>query len=424
MWLQVTPQTQSPDQYLDGSPIDRYVFMGLLAAGLLVLVGRSVQVGRLLRKNGLILLFFSFCVLSALWSDYPDVTFKRWIKGIGDFVMVLLVLTELAPGVAVKRLLARVGFVLIPLSILFIKYYPQLGRGFSQWTWSMFYMGVTVDKNQLGMISMLFGLGAAWRFFTVLRDKSQSHRRRHLLAQGAVLAMALWILWKANSVTAIACFVMGATVLAVTNLFKLGRRPAAVHILVLAMMSFSLFVLFLAPASGVLESMGRNPTLTGRTEIWSQVLPLNTNPLFGAGYESFWLGDRLKQVWSLYWWHPNEAHNGYLEVYLNLGWIGITLLLLLMVKGYRNVVAAFRLDPESGSIRIAYFVVAVAYNFSESAFRMLNPIWIFFLLATTTVPVPSAPEDGSLLSVERAEDFAEREVPVPAFSARLSGKNI
>jgi len=170
--------------------------------------------------------------------------------------------------------------------------------------------------------------------------------------------------------------------------------------------------------------MGRNPTLTGRTEIWSQVLPLNTNPLFGAGYESFWLGDRLKQVWSLYWWHPNEAHNGYLEVYLNLGWIGITLLLLLMVKGYRNVVAAFRLDPESGSIRIAYFVVAVAYNFSESAFRMLNPIWIFFLLATTTVPVPSAPEDGSLLSVERAEDFAEREVPVPAFSARLSGKNI
>jgi hypothetical protein len=35
---------------------------------------------------------------------------------------------------------------------------------------------------------------------------------------------------------------------------------------------------------------------------------------------------------------------------------------------------------------LAYFVVAVAYNFAESAFGSLNPVWIFFLLATFTVP--------------------------------------
>ena len=71
--------------------------------------------------------------------------------------------------------------------------------------------------------------------------------------------------------------------------------------------------------------MGRDSTLTGRTEIWTHVLWVAGNPLLGTGFESFWLGDRLANVWSIM---PGiqEAHNGYLEVYLNLGWIGVTLL--------------------------------------------------------------------------------------------------
>jgi len=43
--------------------------------------------------------------------------------------------------------------------------------------------------------------------------------------------------------------------------------------------------------------------------------------------------------------HVNEAHNGYLEVYLNLGWVGVGLIGLILMKGYSNVVTAFRFDP-------------------------------------------------------------------------------
>ena len=113
---------------------------------------------------------------------------------------------------------------------------------------------------------------------------------------------------------------------------------------------------------------------------------MNTNPAIGTGFESFWLGKRLEKIWSFYWWHPNEAHDGYLEVYLNLGWIGVALLAIVLVTGYRNVIAALRQDPGTGKIRLAYFVAAVAYNFTESAIRTMNPVWIFFLLAITAVP--------------------------------------
>ena len=47
------------------------------------------------------------------------------------------------------------------------------------------------------------------------------------------------------------------------------------------------------------------------------------NPLLGAGFENFWVGERQVTLGGL---GGNQAHNGYLEIYLNLGWVGILLL--------------------------------------------------------------------------------------------------
>src|SRR5262245_12512612 len=121
-WLSMGPIIDSADEVLDGSPIDRWVYTGLLAVGLFVLASRREQIGRLLRVNRPILWFFLYCAVSILWSDYADVAFKRWTKAVGDLVMVLVVLSDREPSTAVKRLLARTTYLLIPLSILFIKY--------------------------------------------------------------------------------------------------------------------------------------------------------------------------------------------------------------------------------------------------------------------------------------------------------------
>jgi len=46
---------------------------------------------------------------------------------------------------------------------------------------------------------------------------------------------------------------------------------------------------------------------------------MRVNPWIGAGFESFWLGPRLNKLWAQYNFMPNQAHNGYIEIYLNLG---------------------------------------------------------------------------------------------------------
>src|SRR5260370_8102374 len=115
------PAADQPETYREGSPLDGAVFAFLLVAGFIVLAARSQSVGPLFRRMGPILLFFSYCAISVLWSAYPFGTFKHWIKGIGDLAMVLIVLTDPEPAPALKRLLSRVGFCFLPLPILFIK---------------------------------------------------------------------------------------------------------------------------------------------------------------------------------------------------------------------------------------------------------------------------------------------------------------
>ena len=391
-WLEPARAMQSADQYLEGSPLDRLVLTGLLAAGLAVLVARGPRAGTLLRANGPILFFFLYCVLSALWSDYPDVAFKRWTKALGNFVMVLVVLTDPDPRAALKRVLARSGFLLIPLSVLLIKYYPDLGRGYSPWTWTPYFTGVSTGKNGLGSVCLVFGLGTLWRFLEAFAGAERASRTRPLIAHGAVLAMVLWLFWRADSATSLACFLIGGGLLTLASLPRFAARPTAAHILVGLLVFLSVLGFFFNLDSGVAEVLGRDTTLTGRTSLWAELLRSDVDRLFGAGFESFWLGERVEQFWRKYWWHPNQAHNGYLEIFLNLGWIGVALLGVVMVWGYRNVVGSFRLDSETARLRLAYFAAGAVYNLTEAAFKGINVVWIAFLVAVTVVPEPSRRE--------------------------------
>lgn len=189
-----------------------------------------------------------------------------------------------------------------------------------------------------------------------------------------------------------------------TSLPVVVRKPSIIHMFVTTTLCVAFFALVLNVGPGLLQTMGRDPTLTGRTEIWNEVLGLTGNPLLGTGFESFWMGERLQKMWSLHWWHPNEAHNGYLEIFLNLGWMGVILLLLLMITGYRNAINVLRWDVDGGKLRLAYILVAAVYSFTEAGFRMMNPVWIFFLLVTTKVPENRVHEETEFRTLSDTSD--------------------
>ncbi|HTF61282.1 MAG TPA: O-antigen ligase family protein [Edaphobacter sp.] len=383
MWFQSGPTLGN--EYADGSPLDAAIFGALIVAGLITVNFRWKKLGGMLRNNSALLVFIAYCLASTLWSDYSLVSFKRWIKSVGDVIMVVIVLTEPDQRNAIKRFLCRVGYVVIPVSILFIKYYPDWGRSYNQWTWTPEYSGVTTFKNMLGMITLVCALGVLWSFFTTWRDRP-ARRWHHLVAQGIVLGMAAWIFHIANSMTSLSCFILASFVMIMANLAWIHRRPAFVHVLVAGVTAVSVVALFFDSSGGMVQSLGRNASLSGRTDLWRIVLELSKpRALLGAGFETFWMGDRLATVWRF---EPGiqEAHNGYLEVYANLGWVGVILLAAVIVTGYRNVLATYTRDRTLGSIKIAYFATSIIYSLTEAGFRMMSPVWLGFLLAVIYVP--------------------------------------
>ena len=380
-WLGLAP-VSGDSQLLDGSPLDRFVFLILLIAGILVLAHRSHRTKVLLRASWPILIFFSYCLLSVLWSDFSDIAFKRWTKALGDLVMVLIVVTDGEPRAALKRLLSRTGFVLMPASFLLIRYFGNLGRTYDAFTGEPANIGVTIGKNILGVTTLVLSLGAVWRVLTLLQDIQQPNRGRHLLAQGTLLAFGVALLVTANSATSVVCFALGTGLMLAILLFVRGPRPGIVHGLVLGALLAGGFVIAFGAGANIVHALGRQTNLTGRLSIWDAVVPMAPNPMFGAGFESFWIGPRVQTLWRAFpVLHPNEAHNGYIEVYLNLGWVGVMLIALVLINGYRRATAVFQRESALGALMLAYIVVPAIYSVTEAGFRMLDVIWIFLLLA-------------------------------------------
>jgi hypothetical protein len=138
------------------------------------------------------------------------------------------------------------------------------------------------------------------------------------------------------------------------------------------------------------------------------------NPVFGTGFESFWVGPRLEKMTVSIDQTVNQAHNGYIEIFLNLGWTGVALLAGLLVSGYRRIVPAVRRQTQAGSLRLAYWLVALAYNFTEAGFKMMNPVWVVFLLSIAIVPhapVLKRPKAGVKLRSEEVLVEPPGEVP-------------
>jgi exopolysaccharide production protein ExoQ len=396
-WLQSgTPLLVSDNPYVEGNAIDRNLLAGLVALGVIVLIRRRHAVGKILSANWAILLFLVYCLVSVYWSDFPYVGFKRWIRFSGDLVMVLVILSDRDWLAARKKILAWPAFVLLPLSILFIRYYPNLGRTYSRWDYFVSWTGVSTTKNGLGMISMIFGLAAASRLFDLFGNRQEPNRLRRVIAHGTIFAMALYLIQVAHSATSLACFILGGAVLVLTSWRAVARWPGLIHILLGSLLFISYASLFIIPGSGLLEVLGRNSTLTGRTDVWTRVVTLVRSPAFGTGFESFWIGSRLAEMRLL---DPglNQAHNGYLEIYLNLGWVGLTLLAIVILAGYRNAISAFHRDPNTARLRLVYFVIALSYNFTEGAFKMMDPIWILFLLSTIALPAVATEESPVVL---------------------------
>jgi len=370
----------------EGNPLDALIYFTLIAAGFYTLNKRQVSLSEVFRNNGWLMAFVVYCFIAILWSDFPFIAFKRWIKILGHPIMALILFTEPDPQEAIMRFMKRSAYVFLPMSILFIKYYPELGRGFDAWTGAPMNNGINTSKNEMGWMCMILGLFFFWHLLQTLKNERSKAKRNELFLIGGLLYMIWWLLFKADSSTSLMSLVVGMLIVALLGLHVVNRRLIGLYIILIVLGLVTAQLTF-----GVLGRLvaltGHHTTLAGRGELWRQLLGLHTNPIFGVGFESFWLGDRLRTLAAQYWWAPNEAHNGYLETYLNLGLIGLFILIGCIIATYRKARLDLLRNFEFGRFRLGFLVAVVLLNWTEASFKGLSAIWFVFYIVAMDYPV-------------------------------------
>jgi O-antigen ligase len=383
--------------YMEGSPLDRIVLSFFIVLALIILWKRKDTVLWLLRKNIWLVLLIVFMAISVLWSEFAFISFKRWIRSFGTLLMILLIFSEERPFNAVTKVVELLSLVFILGSLFFILFVPSIGTE----VWSdgqLMWNGLTNHKNTLGEYGAIGAVFYFWRAISFSKD-------RFLLYSPVMFVMSAIILVGSKSFTslAISCVViMVMLVMKISN--RIGKYGVIFFILVILTCITGVEVFqncFLQKplTSYVLEAGDKDPTLTGRTDIWQLALEGTTTQekILGKGYAIFWESSKSDHIRYLLDWDFFNGHNGYIDFYLQLGIIGEILLCFFLLHALVNVVKTSRTEIDYSKLWAAFFLMAIISNLSETNFGTPCGI-LWFLMLIVSMPVK--PSENNVLEAE------------------------
>lgn len=379
-WLNPGGMGLDPSTLEEGSTIDRGVYSVLIILGVLILSRRRLRLSALFERNGWLILFLVYAALSTVWSDFPFVAVKRYIKYLGMITMALVVLTEPDPLAAFQLMLRRCAYVLLPFSLLLIKYYPDLAVDYDSWTGVQMFTGVAQNKNMFGQLLLVVGLPLVWVIHTHI--KAITLATKACLIDAFHLFLVFYLFIRIDSKTSLTAFILGIGVFCFSAWSPLRQRIGTV--LLSGPAAFLILDSTLGVSEAVIRALGRNPTLTNRTDIWAELAAINSNWVLGAGFDSFWMGDTLKLISR----RINEAHNGYFEIVLNLGLVGLALFIPFILSTYVKCRRRLINSLTYGRLSLSLFVIVLIYNIAESGFRGLAPtLFVFFFIGLDVPPL-------------------------------------
>jgi exopolysaccharide production protein ExoQ len=374
------------DSLFAGSSEDETVMGQLINAGVWLIAGMLTlrycrKVFMTTRRVAWTAAFALLTLVSVCWSQAPGVTLRKSVF--------LLLTTAFGIYFAGRfpmdrqlRIICVAASMIAGLSICFAVFLPRYGLDHDahEGVW----VGVFTQKNVCAR-EMLFIL-------VCLLPYSPASEAMRWVRRFAILCVLVVILGT-QSKTA---FVMTALSLAFFPLLRISRRLSAGGVLAAltaALVSLAVAcVLVLSAIPRILMLLVKDGTITGRTAIWQAVLEaIMKRPLLGYGFAAFWLslrGESANIILALRWAVP-AAHNGFLEIWLQLGVIGLLLYGLGFAQG---MISALKNSRQASFERAAWplsvLLLTIVYNLDESSLMQPNDfLWILYVATLVNVAV-------------------------------------
>jgi O-antigen ligase len=390
--------TMGTGEATETHPANTATYFLLIVSAAITLVRRHVSGATVFRNNKALLLLYAYFALASFWAPDGLVSFKRLFKDFGNVLIVLVILTEPNPWHNARTLFVRISYFFLPLSLVLAKYFPYIGRNASR-DGNTMYTGLTTQKNTLGEVTMLCMLFILWDYVEIGKELPTAKAKAARRVRIVMLLIGCYELSLAQSTTAILCTIVAvAFFLLFKRILAHKKGRAVIRVgLVAAVFAVALEKTFDLSTS-ILLYFGKSPNLTGRTDVWEEAIRLQDRPVLGFGFYQFWDTSKATQLYeNLGDLIPiKTVHNGYIEMYLDGGFVGLGLfaifLLTFLRRGYKDLVEA---NP-AGSTPLIIGIIAVIYNNSESSYFRLDMLWFVLLLVTMNFPVqtrrPAQPE--------------------------------
>ena len=333
-----------------------------------------------------------FTVASTCWSQFPLLTLRRSLP----FALAALFGLHLAIRFPVHRQLSILRISMVALAVatvLLVLCFPRLGLDASAGH-HLDWQGVFTQKNACGRVMVLATA-------VVLADWRLSVSRL------STLALFLFLVFMSGSRGAWAIEVVILLLYAWLELAgRMESRSRMVFFAATASVTAAVHIFSWYHLPFLLSVMGRDTTFSGRTEIWKQVWRfILERPLLGWGYAAFWRGieGQSFEVVAAMRFIVFHAHNGFLEIWLELGIVGLTLFVLSYLRAWCKLWAVLR----SGDVRRATWMVfvlvlIVIYDLDENTLLTYNGLfWVLYIAALADIEL-LAVEDRFALRIARA----------------------
>jgi len=375
----------------EGSALDRTALSILLGLGLLIIIKRNFNWGSALKQNPWVILLIGFMLVSVSWSDMPFVSFKRWVRSFIPLVMVLMLASEAKPLQALQSLFRRTIYILIPFSLLLIKYYPRYGVEYGRWSGGLMWVGVTTQKNGLALLCLFALFYLVWTFTRRRQRCDTPVVWYQTYIEIFILLLAIWLFTGPQhtitySATSTVALLIGLVLF--TGILWLKKRNIIIGSKIFTILIAAIIVYgTITPFVGELmfydpsTALDREETLTGRVDIWTNLLPYALQkPILGHGFGGFWT-DAMRSVAT-----SSNAHNGYLDVILNTGFTGLLFWSMFLISNCRKAQRLMTQDFYWGVLWFCFLLMAVVHNIAESSvtsFTGLFPVVLLFMVISS-----------------------------------------
>ena len=328
---------------------------------------------------------------SVQWSGYPSYTLRRSILVLGSTTFAVFLSTRFELRQHLKMLtfaFCATAILCFILGLLFPLYGTMTAPHAGAWR------GVHMHKNELGA-----QMGFISIFLLVIRS-TDLFRGLTKAAISLVAICSVFLVVVSTSTTGLVILFTLGLVAILCNILRLNFQymvPVANTSLAIVLLA-ALYIQ--SNLEGLLGVFGKSTDLTGRDQLWPAILNMAAKrPFFGYGYEGFWRGSASPgaYVWKVAGWPVPNAHNGFLDLLLAVGYIGGLLFFISLVMNLLKCLGRVRMIQTTYAIcPVIALLFLMMSNTTESTF-FISDSWILYLWISLVPLHPVAVEETSSL---------------------------